>query len=409
MLMHRAGVRLRGLRFRERDASQIPAETLMRIDACWSVAMGFGIVDHVRGADFQARHMLLALSAGEPSRVARAIAMEVAYASVGGGPRARRRVQKLTDIAQRLADRVNDPQLLGLLNLVRGTAAYMQGDWKQSLQLCEAAETILREKCTGGRWELAASHLYSLLSLSCLGEIGQLSRRLPDLIQEARERNDLNAVVNLRTRLSYIPFLAADNVPGARNEVREGMAGWSQKRFTAQHYFELHALTEIALFAGDGPAAWSAVEQSWPELERSLLLRVQRVQIEALSLRARAAAAAAVHDAAQRKRLLDVADRAIARMRRTGLSYAVPLADVVEAGCAITRGRSAEAIALLEAAVRRFAAADMPLHAAAAQRRLTEAGGRGDRAAADAWMALHGVSNPQGLTELLAPGAYPAQ
>src|SRR5262249_48793706 len=110
MLVHRAAVRLRGLRFRERDASQLSPETLMRIDACWSVAMGLGIVDHVRGADFQARHMLLALKAGEPYRVARAIAMEVAYASVPGGPRARRRVEKLTVIAQGLADRVNNPQ-----------------------------------------------------------------------------------------------------------------------------------------------------------------------------------------------------------------------------------------------------------------------------------------------------------
>jgi serine/threonine protein kinase len=407
MFMRRAAVRLRGLRFRERDASQISAETLMRIDACWSVAMGLGIVDHVRGADFQARHMLLALSAGEPYRVARAIAMEIAYASVPGGPRARRRVGKLTEIAQALADRVDHPQLLGLLNLVRGTAANMLGDWKQSSQLCEAAETILRERCTGVGWELAASHLYALLSHSYLGDISQLSRRLPSLIQEARDRNDLNAVVNLRTRLSYLPFLAADDIDGARSEVRGGMAGWSQRRFTAQHYFELHAITEIALYAGDGIAAWSAVAQSWPALERSLLLRVQRVHIEALSLRARAATAAAAHQSLQQAQLLRVADRAIDQLRHTNLPYAMALADVVEAGGQVTRDRKPEALALLDAAVRGFAAADMPLHAAAAQRRLGQLNGSAsDQTSADAWMTAHDVSNPRGMADLLAPGAY---
>jgi hypothetical protein len=406
MIMHRAGVRIRGLRFRERDASQIAAEALTRIDACWSVAMGLAIVDHVRGADFQARHMLLALSAGEPSRVARAIAMEVAYASVSGGPRSLRRVEKLTHIAQALADRVNDAQLFGLLSLVQGTAAYMQGDWTRSLQLCEAAETILRERCTGGRWELAASHLYALLSLSYLGDIGQLSRRLPDLILEARERNDLNAVVNLRTRLSYIPFLAADDVAGAQREVREGMAGWSQRRFTAQHYFELHAITEILLYAGDGGAAWSAVEQRWQALERSLLLRVQRVCIEALSLRARAATAAAIHQRLHQERLLRIADQAITRMRRTQVPSAIPLADLVEAGSEVTRGRLSEARSLLEGAVRGFAAADMALHAAAARWRLGQIGPPDEMGPASAWMTAHDVSNPPAMADMLAPGAY---
>ncbi len=285
----------------------------------------------------------------------------------------------------------------------------MQGDWRRSQELCETAEAILRERCTGGRWELAASHLYALLSLSDLGDVGQLSRRLPDLIQEARERNDLNALANLCTRLSYIRFLASDDVAGARKEVHEGMAGWSQRRFTAQHYFELHATTEIELYAGDGAAAWSAVEHRWQALERSLLLRVQRVQIEALSLRARAAVAAGVHQTAQRKELLRIADQAIRRMRRTHVPSAVSLADIVEAGCEVTRDRVPEALRLLDAAVRSFTAADMPLHAAATQWRLGQIGPHHQMASADAWMKAHGVSNPRGMADMLAPGAYPTR
>src|SRR5262249_11352996 len=53
LLIGRARIRLRGLRFRQRDASQIASEQLARIDTCWSVATGLGMVDNVRGVDFQ--------------------------------------------------------------------------------------------------------------------------------------------------------------------------------------------------------------------------------------------------------------------------------------------------------------------------------------------------------------------
>ena len=33
------------LRFRERDETRVPPRELLRIDACWSVAVGFGLVD----------------------------------------------------------------------------------------------------------------------------------------------------------------------------------------------------------------------------------------------------------------------------------------------------------------------------------------------------------------------------
>ena len=71
-----------------------PGQDLLRIDTCWAVGVGLAIVDMVRGADFQARHLVLALRAGEPYRVARALAMEGAYVAMGGN-RSRKRAQRL--------------------------------------------------------------------------------------------------------------------------------------------------------------------------------------------------------------------------------------------------------------------------------------------------------------------------
>jgi serine/threonine protein kinase len=407
MLWQRLKIRLRGLSFVERDVSEISPEELMRIDTCWSVAMGLGIVDNIRGADFQGRHLLLALNAGEPYRVARALGMEVAYAVVSGGRRARERSRRIGEMAQALAERVNHPQALGLVSLTRGTAASLQGDYRTALELCERAEQILDERCTGVGWELAATHLYSLLSLVYLGELSTLSRRLPLLIQEARERDDLNAVANLRTRLSYIVSLAADDVPGAREEVRQGIAVWSRKGFTAQHFFELQALVDIAIYEDDGAEAWAAVARSWDDLAGSLLLRVQRVRIESQWFRIRAAIAAAAADPARRAELLRDAERTERQLRATDAPQATPMAIMSLAGIAATAGKTDLALRHLEEAIKFLEPADMPLHLAATRRRLGEM--RGDDALiaiADRWMTEHGVRTPASWARMLVPGNF---
>src|SRR5262249_7387236 len=61
MIFWRSILRLRGIGYRERDTTQIPAATLARIDVCWSAAKGLILSDLIRGNDFMARHALLAL------------------------------------------------------------------------------------------------------------------------------------------------------------------------------------------------------------------------------------------------------------------------------------------------------------------------------------------------------------
>ena len=102
LILNRIKIRLRGLHFRPRDASQVSAEDLTRIEVCWTAASGLGIIDPIRAADFQARNLLLALRAGEPYRIGRAICLEASYVSFAGG-RSERRVAKLVRIAEEIA------------------------------------------------------------------------------------------------------------------------------------------------------------------------------------------------------------------------------------------------------------------------------------------------------------------
>jgi len=86
LLLRRCLLWIRGLNFREREAGNIPPKDLAKIDICWSAGVGLILVDPIRGADFQARGLLLALRAGEPDRIARLLALNAINVAMAGAP-----------------------------------------------------------------------------------------------------------------------------------------------------------------------------------------------------------------------------------------------------------------------------------------------------------------------------------
>ena len=285
LLWRRLRLRLRGLGFRERDPSEIAAAHLTRIDVCWSAGAGLSMVDTIRGADFQARGLLLALEAGEPSRIARALAMEAAHTACTGGSN-RKTTARLLELAEALAHRVEHAYALGMVTLARGVAAYLEGRWRDAQEDCDRAETIFRDRCTGVAWELDTANAFALWGLSHQGKVAELSRRWPILLTQARERGDLYAAVNHSSYLMSVARLAADDPDTARAELRETMAQWSQQGYHVQHNDALWAAVQIELYCGAGQSAWNLIRQAWPALRRSLLLRVQFIRTSMHFLRA---------------------------------------------------------------------------------------------------------------------------
>jgi len=407
LLVRRAYVRLRGLAFRERDAAAIEPAELARIDTCWSVAIGLGIVDPIRGADFQARHLLLALRAGEPYRVARGVAAEVGYAATRGG-RARRRIARLRAAAEALAARAGAPHAIGFSRLSAGTAAFFLGEFRRALDVCREAEAILRERCAGVAWEVATAQLFLLWSLYYLGEVADLRARVQSLLDEAEARGDRYAATSLRIGLMSTRWLAADDPDGARRDVEEAMRSWSERGFHLQHSNDLLGRAQIDLYAGDAAGARRRIEEAWPALEGSLLLRVQHIDVVMRHLRARCALAAAAGGGAGAASLLAAAGREARAIERERMAWSDPLARLVLAGIAAVRGDPATTAAALAAAAEGFDAAGMGLYAAAARRRHGQVQGgdegRARVAAADAWMSARDVRRPARMAAMLAPG-----
>ncbi|CAN5474848.1 hypothetical protein BH20ACI3_BH20ACI3_01720 [soil metagenome] len=405
LILKRIQIRLRGLGFTERDAGEISQADLFRIDICWAVSAGLGAVDLIRGADFQCRHLLLALRAGEPIRIARAMAMEAAQTASRGGP-TRKRALQIAQRADELAHRVGHPHAIALSIWASGVGAYLVGHWKKAAELCEQAAEVLRNQCTGVTWELTMANRFMLNALINLGHIAEVSRRVPALLAAALEQGNIFAAMDLRTRLNLI-WLAADDPNGARAEVIEALKAWSHEGFHLQHYTSMHALAQIEIYTGDAEVAWKHIQAQWKALEQSMLLRIQVLRIEAMHLRARAALATAA-GSNDKKYRLKLAENMAQRIAKENIAWATPFANLVRAGIAHREGESSKAVHLLSEAGENFDLADIDLYAAATRRRLGEILGseRGRQliAEADAWMREQEIKNPAAMTRMLAPG-----
>ncbi|MGZ3440131.1 MAG: ATP-binding protein, partial [Polyangia bacterium] len=407
MLMTRARLRLRGLGFVERDASTIDARTLGRVDATWSVAFALGTVDTIRGADFQARNLILALNAGEPYRIARALMMEASYVATAGGPW-QARAATLLEVGRTLSERIAHPHAIGLSRLAAGFSAFLTGRWREARKWFSEAESIFRERCIGVAWELDSVDLFSLWTRYYLGELAELSRLLPSRVQEAEARGDRYGVTNLRARVAHVIALAADDPEAGENEAKEAVAAWSHQGFHAQHYYQLFAQAEAELYRHDAQSACELVANNWPALHKSLLLQVQFIRLEALHLRARTLLAAARSGGGVDGGRVQAALADARRIERARMPWAVPLGTLIRAGAAALADDPARAASLCELAARDLDAAGMSLYATVARWRLGHLIGGGDGyalvTAATEWMQTQKVREPRRLAAVLAPG-----
>ena len=292
--------------------------------------------------------------------------------------------------------------------MIRGASEFLQGHWRVARDLLDRAEPLLREKA--GAWQIDTHlyHLYSLLTLFNLGEVAEVCRRLPNLIAEARERDDLTAATTLRARVGYLPGLVADDPEAARAEVDEAMQRWPATGFHAQHSWELYARGEIDLYAGRGREAYAYVSNRWAPLKKSMLLRIQGARVESHYLRARAAVAAAIDDRGQRASRLGVARSDARKLARESMAWSQAAAELIRAGISALEGDRDAAINHLQRAEHGFQALDMALHTAVARRQLGHVSGglEGEALirAADDWMVSQGIQNPARMAEMLAPG-----
>ncbi len=407
-LLRRLWIEIRGLGFQETPEREISPEALLQIDMCWTGAIGLSLVASILGADFQTRHLLLALKIGEPYRVARALSLEIPYSAIDGGSEWSK-TNQLIGKSRELAEKVNNPYALTLVNFSSSVAAFLMGEWKKAHQLGEKAEKMLREKCTGVVWELSTILIFMLRPLFYMGEWNKLFDRVTGLIQEAQRRGDLYTETNLRIRLYYLMRLASDEPEKLEIELREALEQWSHRGFHVQHYWELVCQVETTMYRGEGEEGWHFLNFQWKALKKSQYLRVQFVRIEMWHLYARSALAAIVQGA-ERDPLLKAAQRTAQKIEKEKRQYGDALALLIRAAVAVIYGQKALAIELLEESEEKCIATDMYLFATATNYRRGQliggTQGKDLMQAACNWMKDQHIKCPEKIFDMVAPGIW---
>jgi serine/threonine protein kinase len=404
ILYGKARLVARGLRAAERPSAAIPQHELTRIDVCWGVVTGLARIDNVRSAYFQPIHLRLALDAGEPYRIARALAAEACFAATKGEG-GKGRTERLVSRADRSARATSHQHAIGMATMARAMESYYLGHFRDAVRNADEAEAIFRERCTGVSWEISTAVNYALCSLMYLGDLEALAQRVPQRVREAEMHGDLYAGLDPACRPGII-WLAGDDPGAARRAVRQVMDRWSLQGFHFQHYLEMFAENQIDLYLGNWASAWRRADERWPRMKSALLLRIPFVKLEGLHLMGRCALAAAIGSGDES--LIVRAERHADAIEKEKVAWALPLAQSLRSAVLSIRGKKEDALDTLGQAARAFEKHEMLLYAKAADHRrgtLTgSADGRAITANADAWLRARGVKNVPRFVDVLLPG-----
>jgi hypothetical protein len=241
LLRQRAFLYVFGLSFEERTVQQVSARDLTRIDVLWSVGATLGLVDHVRGADFQARGLRYALKAGERSRVARALALEAAFSGSTERPPGKRARQLLSRAESMFGPR-RDPYFEGLCSLSNAILDWSLSSHASYVAHGLAAEHKLRAHCTNVLWEVTSAQQLIVAGLPWLHRFRELDERAQRYQQEALERGSEHVHASIELLGGYMRFLASDDVKKARTRLKDAASLFSRERFLLQHLGEMLAL-----------------------------------------------------------------------------------------------------------------------------------------------------------------------
>jgi hypothetical protein len=339
MLFQRVRLSFRGLSFTRKTSRQISARELTAIDVYWSVGTSIGLVDFVSGADFQTRALSAALKAGEPTRIAKALSLEAIFTCVSEKPPCRRALHMI-EIANAIAEELDDAHLRGLACLARSAVHLSLGDFSKGAEEASRAERLFRERCTGVIWEVGQAQQLNLLHLLQVGDFPNVAQRSERYMREALDRGDLYGHTSIVTLCGYLTPLLEDDPDTAEQMIDEAMAHWPKGSFHMQHFFELVAKTQIDLYRG-GPLARRRMKAAWPGLSTSMLMRAPMVRTSAQWLWALAQLAA--HDGT-RSSATDVARqmrRAAKYLAKKPASYSGPLIELMYAqACWIEEDRA---------------------------------------------------------------------
>lgn len=400
----RVRLRLRGYRWVPRHESQISAHDLTLSDVYRTAAITLALIDPVLARNFQTRGLLLNLRLGERGRTLESLLYEVAFL---GAPNvaATRRARRLFAEVAREVRATKDPRLIAIGLTAEGVLNHFAQDLERSARRFRKAEEVYTEHAIGDWAQINVMHTFRTLNLRRMGELKQLGQLFIPYLRDAERRGDRFAETTLR-RVCNVVWLARDQPDEAERQL--AMNQWMpiESGVHLQHYWELLALGETALYRGDAGAALARLDGTFQRILASTIGRaIQTSRLETVWLLGRMRLAAVRTD--DRGALAPVVE-CVRRLSREKGAYAQIWSAMLEAGLAHRLGNTARVQERLELAIDAASAASFRLCAATAQYRLGSlvGGDQGVRliATATRFFDDQKVVSPRRLSEVLIPG-----
>ncbi|HEX7841046.1 MAG TPA: hypothetical protein VF469_26395, partial [Kofleriaceae bacterium] len=409
-VLRRAWLRIRGLGFRARSLAEISQAELTRVDVCEGVSFGLALVDTFRSMDFCTRFLLSALRLGEPWRVSRAIALEIDF--LAATAKSLRAVRLLDQLEQLTATLDEAPAAAQLLTTRGFVDFFAHGRFRRAL--AHFSEALASYRAVVGRagFEVDTVSMFCCWALYYLGEIGELSRRVPAMAEAAARNGNRYTAVTLRCAFP-IAWLARLEPDAIEAELDAALGSWtsSDGSYQLQHLFALASRIDLALYRRRPEAMTPRIATEWKRIRRSLVDRppLQGLVLHSTLLRhAIACANAAAPGSPRRREALAEARGHLRRFPRRSLPVVGYVAQLFDALLAEAEGRPDDAIARYRAAIPGLDQHETHLFAHAARDRLGRLIG-GDEGAAlrtevRSWLEGESVRDPDTMLHMLLPG-----
>jgi tetratricopeptide (TPR) repeat protein len=399
-IYNRLRVQWRGLNFTLREEKDVPPQDLLRVDAYWAAAKGYGLIDPMRGNAFQFVHCRHALDCGEPYRVGRALALEAGFHALQGLSHREQALNVLGQLRVLIDAHPND-HLEGLHTLMSGCEALGQGRFHEGRPHFERAEALFREKCPGMTWESSTALQYLVQSELFLGEFSEMRTRTRETETSAQARGDVYALTNIRVRAVPWVRLMADDPQGARSRVEDALNSFVREGYFVQHYWGLFVGVASYFYEGKHAEAKRLFDSQLEDITESGLLRIQLARI--VTRFQQGCVALAVKDTKG-------AEHAWRRLDREKVTAAAGLAGVLKGAVMAMEGDAPAASLQLARSEELLQSVGMNIYAKAAMRGrgLTVKGQDGAAlvAAADQFFAQRGVKRPEAYARMLLPGPW---
>jgi hypothetical protein len=376
--------------------AQVSPERLLRVDACETAAELYSTIDLIRSYLAHSTRVRESLAIGEPRRVACALIYEVVIGGISG-ERSSRHGLELLRVAREAIEHGDFPEERALIRYATGIHALLNGRYE------DVVETLgeLAHAPDLGRKGQQLRMVRSVLGYSrwWLGQWRTATREYEAWIRDAVERGDQVSAFAFRLEQGGQWAAVLDDEPErAAEQVARTLASPLARELSFEHLAAKQTRAWLALYMGRADEAERVLRFRGTQ---KTYLRVQRSRVEIAVLHAYAALAGGPAE-------LRKARSWMRRIESEGLTWAQPIARIIDASIAARHERIDESIARLEVAVSLCEQQGYEMFAAAASWRLGEleggAEGKARRVAAESRIAEQGARRPDRVVRTLAPG-----